>query len=110
MPFGSLETAAATRFRAITDIKVTPPVRSFANDADLDFSLADMGLVLDAYINFLVEAKDNGALFADLSLEIFEGALQGNAQQLYTDRKLKRPKQKGALVDGKTAYLRSPLG
>ena len=31
-----------------------------------------------------------------------EGALQGNALQLYTDWKLKRLKQKGASVDGRT--------
>ena len=86
----------------MTHIKVAAPMRFFANDADLDFLPADMGLVLNALYNFLVEAKDNGALFIPLNLDIFEGALQGNALQLYTDWKLKRLKQKGASVDGRT--------
>jgi len=82
---GSLEIVAATRCRAIIHIKVTAPMRFFAKDADLDFSPADMGLALNALYKFPVEAKDNGALFIDLNLEIFEDFPQGNALQLYTD-------------------------
>ena len=58
MLLGSLEITAATRCRVITHIKVTAPMRFFASDADLNFALADMGLVLDALYNSIVEAKD----------------------------------------------------
>ena len=58
MLLGSLEIVDATRCRASPHIKVTAPMRFFASDADLNFALADMGLVLDALYNSIVEAKD----------------------------------------------------
>ena len=79
MLLGSLEIIAATRCRTITHMKVTTSMRFFANDTDLKFLPADMGLVLVALYNYLVEAIDYGALFIDLNLGIYEGALQGNA-------------------------------
>ena len=48
MLLGSLEIVAATRYRAIIHIVVTAPMRFFANDIDLGYLPANMGLVLDA--------------------------------------------------------------
>ena len=79
MLLGSFEFVAAARGRATTHIEVTTPMRFFANDADLDFSPADTGLVLNALKKITIKAKNNGALFIDLDLGTPEGALQGKA-------------------------------
>ena len=97
---GCLEIIAAIRCRAIVHIKVTEPLRFFTNDSELNFTALDMGPVLDALYDFLNRAKDDGALLMDITLDIFEDAVQGADKDRYEEWKLSSFKKKGTSVNG----------
>jgi len=65
------EVIAAIRTRAAIDIKITKPLRFFANSCDIDYSPADMGPVVDALDEFLEELEGNGSELFDIDMDIF---------------------------------------
>ena len=98
---GSLECVAALQARAIFFLKVIAPLRFFANSSALGFSPVDMGRPLAALLDFLTVAKDDGSVFFDKALDIFDGFESSPEEKaIYGKWKDYFAKRKGKTVDG----------